>query len=59
MKTLGVPFEAIFDPASGQAEVELQEIAGLYRACPEQGRQLILAAVRALTREVMDESSKI
>jgi len=59
VKTLGASFDAIFDPASEQVAVELQEIAGLYRACPEQGRQLILAAVRALTRERMDESSKI
>ncbi|MGN0401731.1 MAG: hypothetical protein ACI4HQ_05665 [Acetatifactor sp.] len=59
VKTLGVSFDAIFELASEQVEVELREIAGLYRACPEQGRQLTLAAVRALTHEMMDESSKI
>ena len=56
VKTLGVSFDAIFDPASEQVESEIQEIAGLYRACPEQGRRLILAAIRALTHEMMEES---
>ena len=37
VKALGVSFDSIFDPASEQVEAELQEIAGLYRACPEQG----------------------
>ena len=37
-------------------EVEIQEIAGLYRACPEQGRRLILASARAMAHELMDTS---
>ena len=55
VKTLGVSFDAIFDPASEQVAAELQEIAGLYRACPEQGWQLILAAIWAMARELMDK----
>ena len=56
VKTLGVSFDAIFDPADEQVEAEIQEIAGLYRACPEQGRRLILVSTRAMTRELMDVS---
>lgn len=55
VKTLGVSFDAIFDPASEQVETELQEIAGLYRACTEQGQRLILAAIRAMAKEQMDK----
>ena len=54
VKTLGVSFDSIFDPSNEQVEAEIQEIAGLYRACPEQGRRLILASVRAMARELMD-----
>jgi len=53
VKTLGVSFDAIFDPAGEQVEAELQEIAGLYRACSEEGRQLVLATMRAITQEAM------
>ena len=55
IKALGVSFDTVFDPADEQMEVEIQEIAGLYRACPEQGRRLILAAVRSLAVELMGE----
>ena len=58
VKTLGVSFDAIFDPASEQVEAALQEIAGLYRACPEQGRRLILAAVRAMVKALMDKNEE-
>ena len=54
VKALGVSFDAIFDPADVQTEADIQEIAGLYRACPEQGRRLILASVRAMAHELMD-----
>lgn len=54
VKALGVSFDSIFDPASEQVEAEIQEITGLYRACPEQGQRLILAAVRAMAKEMMD-----
>ncbi len=52
---LGTSFDVIFNPADEQVERELQEIAGLYRACPGQGRRLILAAVRAMTNELINE----
>lgn len=55
VKTLGVSFDAIFDPASEQVAAELQEIAGLYRACPEQGQRLILAVIRTMAGELMDK----
>ncbi len=55
VKALGVSFDSIFDPAGEQVEIEIQEIAGLYRACPGQGRRLILAAVRAMTNELINE----
>ena len=54
VKALGVSFDAIFDPADEQVEAEIQEITGLYRACPEQGRRLILASTRAMAHELMD-----
>ena len=54
VKTLGVSFDAIFDPADEQVEAEIQELAGLYRACPEQGQRLILASTRAMAHELMD-----
>ena len=56
VKTLGVSFDAIFDPASEQVEAEIQEVAGLYRACPEQERRLMLAVSRTMLRELMGEA---
>lgn len=55
VKALGVSFDSIFDPASEQVEAEIQEIAGLYRACPEQGQRLILVAIRAVVNELSKE----
>ena len=52
---LGVSFDAIFNPADKQVEREIQEITGLYRACPEQGRRLILVATRAMRNELMSK----
>ena len=49
---LGTSFDAIFNPADEQSEREIQEIAGLYRACPEQGRRLVLTAIRAMLNEL-------
>ena len=48
-------FDAIFNPADEQVDAEIQEIAGLYRTCPEQEQRLILVAVQALAVELMDE----
>ena len=55
---LGTSFDAIFNPADEQVEREIQEISGLYRACPEQGRRLILVSTRAMAQELMDCSKK-
>ncbi len=55
---LGVSFDAIFNSADEQMEREIQEIIGLYRACPEQGRRLILASTRAMVQELMDSSKE-
>ena len=55
VKTLGVSFDSIFDPADEQVKAEIQEIVGLYRACPEQGQQLILAVVRTMANKLMNE----
>ena len=54
---LGTSFDAVFNPADEQVEREIQELAGLYRACPEQGRRLILASTRAMALE-MTENNK-
>ena len=54
VKALGVSFDTVFDPADEQMEAEIQEITGLYRACPEQGRRLIRASTRAMAHELMD-----
>ena len=58
VKTLGVSFDSIFDPADEQVEAAIQEIAGLYRACPEQGQRLILASIRAMAHELMDAGTE-
>ena len=55
---LGTSFDAIFNPADEQVEREVQEITGLYRACPEQGRRLILASTRVMAQELMDSSKE-
>ena len=58
VKTLGVSFDSIFDPPEEQVEAEIQEIAGLYRACPKQGQRLILASTRAMAHELMDVATE-
>ena len=50
----GTSFDAIFNPADEHVEREVQEVSGLYRACPEQGRRLVLAAVRAMANELIN-----
>ena len=55
---LGISFDAVFNPANEQVEREIQEVSGLYRVCPEQGRRLILASIRAMAQELMDCSKK-
>ena len=50
---LGISFDTLFTSPDDQA-IDLQEMIGLYRACPEQGRRLILASTRAMAHELMD-----
>ena len=56
---LGVSFDTIFNPADEQVEREIQEITGLYRACPDQGRRLILASTRAMVQELMGSKGTV
>lgn len=50
---LDISFDFLFTSPNNQ-DTDLQEIIGLYRACPEQGRRLILASTRAMAHELMD-----
>ena len=52
---LGTSFDAVFNPVNEQVGCEIQEVAGLYRACLEQGRRLVLTTVRAMVNELMDK----
>ena len=49
---LGISFDFLFTSSDNQ-DIDLQEIIGLYRACPEQGQQLILAVMRTMANELM------
>lgn len=51
---LGTSFDAFYNPASDKEAAELQEIVGLYKACPPSGKRLIAATARALANELMD-----
>ena len=51
---LGTSFDAFYNPASDKEAAELQEIVGLYKACPPSGKRLIAATARALVNELMD-----
>ena len=53
---LGISFDSLFTSPNDQ-DVDLQEMIGLYRACPKRGRKLILAAIRAMTHELAEEES--
>ena len=41
-------------PLTNEQDTDLQEMIGLYRACPKQGQRLILASTRAMAHELMD-----
>ncbi|KUE76723.1 hypothetical protein ASJ35_06855 [Ruthenibacterium lactatiformans] len=51
---LGTSFDAFYNPASDKEAIELQEVVGLYKACPPIGKRLIAATARALANELMD-----
>ena len=55
VSVLGISFDSLFTFTNDQTRAEIQEIERRYSACPEQGRRLILASVRALSDELMDE----
>ena len=52
---LGISFDFLFTSLDDK-DTDLQEIIGLYRACPEEGHQLILAVVRTMANEMIKES---
>ena len=52
---LGISFDFLFTSPNDQ-DTDLQEIIGLYRACPEDGHQLILAVVRTMANELIKGS---
>ena len=54
VNVLGISFDFLFTSPDDQ-DTNLQEIIGLYQACPEQGQQLILAVVRTMANELMNE----
>lgn len=54
VSVLGISFDSLFTFTNDQTSAEIQEIERRYSACPEQGRRLILASVRALTDELME-----
>lgn len=58
ISALGASFDVIFNPSEEQVEREIQEIAGLYQACQEQERRMILAVIRAMAHEAMGKDSK-
>ena len=50
---LGISFDFLFASPNDQ-DTDLQELIGLYRACPKQGQRLILASTRAMVHELME-----
>lgn len=49
---LGISFDSLFTSSDDQ-DIDIQELIGLYRACSDQGRQLILTVVRAMARDLI------
>ena len=50
---LGISFDFLFTSPNDQ-DTDLQEMIGLYRARPKQGRRLILASTRAMVHELVE-----
>ena len=50
---LGISFDFLFTSPDDQ-DTDLQELIGLYRACPKQGQRLILATARAMVHELVE-----
>ena len=53
VNVLDISFDSLFTSPDDQ-NVDLQEMIGLYRACSEQGRRLVLAATRAMVHELIE-----
>lgn len=49
---LGISFDFLFTSPDNQ-DINFQELIGLYQACPEKGKRLILASTRALVAELI------
>jgi len=49
---LGISFDFLFTSPDDQ-DTDLQELIGLYRACPKRGKRLILTSTRALVAELI------
>ncbi len=52
VKVLDISFDSLFT-SSGDQDVDLQEMIGLYRACQENGKSLILASTRTIVAELI------
>lgn len=50
---LGISFDFLFASPDDQ-DTGLQEMIGLYRACPKRGQRLILASTRAMVHELVE-----
>ena len=50
---LGISFDFLFTSTDDQ-DTDLQEMIGLYQACPKQGQRLILASTRAMVHELVE-----
>lgn len=55
---LGRSFDAIFWSTNEGDEAALQELIGLYRICPPEGRRLLLAVVRTLVNELTGQEQE-
>ena len=53
VQTLGVTYDALLlDPTTEQEDADIQELIGLYRACPEDKRHWIMSAVHFVANEL-------
>ena len=51
VKVLDISFDSLFTSSDDQ-DIDVQEMIGLYRACPKSGKRLIMASTRALVAEL-------
>lgn len=57
VNVLDISFDSLFTSPDDQ-DTDLQEMIGLYRACPKQGQRLILASTRAMVHELMNTDAE-